>query len=186
MDRDEKKLMELFGQNPQKAFGELFARFYQPMVLVARFYLKNKPEAEDIVQQFFLKFWEESLFKKIKTSFRQYLHISIRNACFNHLEQQQKATQVEPDPEQLAELEQAVDFLLHDEERAIFEKAYDELPPQSRKVFELVYFSNQSYNQAAGALNISINTVKSHLKNALKILRSSPLLNNYYSDRKKN
>jgi RNA polymerase sigma-70 factor (family 1) len=178
--------MELFGQNPQKAFRELFVRFYQPMVLVARFYLKNDPETEDIVQQFFLKFWEENLFKKIKTSFRQYLHISIRNACYNHLERQKQHLHVEPDPGQITALEQAIDFLLHSEERKIFEKAFDELPPQSRKVFELVYFSNQSYHQAAGALNISINTVKSHLKNALKILRSSPLLNNYYSDRKKN
>jgi RNA polymerase sigma-70 factor (family 1) len=185
MDNDDARLIKLFESNRRDAFRELFARFYKPMVLAAKFYLKDHPEAEDIVQQFFLKFWEEKLFKKIKNSFRQYLHISIRNACFNHLERQKQHPQVEPDPDKVIELEQAIDFLLHNEERKIFEKAYNDLPPQSRKVFELVYFSNQSYNQAAGALNISINTVKSHLKNALKILRSSDLLNNYYSDRKK-
>jgi RNA polymerase sigma-70 factor (family 1) len=185
MDKDDARLIKMFESSPQEAFRELFARFYKPMVLAAKFYLKNDPEAEDLVQQLFVKVWEEKLYGKINSSFRQYLQTSIRNICFNHLERMKLRAHVEPNPEALYDLEQAIDFLLHREESRIFEKAYDELPPQSRKVFELIYFSNQSYNETAKALNISINTVKSHLKNALGILRNNSVLNNYYSDRKK-
>lgn len=175
----------MFLSDQEKAFRELFIRYYQPMVLAARIYTNNHPESEDIVQQFFARFWEEKLFHTIKTSYRQYLHVSIRNTCFNHLQRKKQNLRQANDLELELEANQAIDFLLHKEEFEIFEKAYDELPPQSRKVFELVYFSDQSYNDAARALDLSINTVKSHLKNALRILKNSTLLNNYYSDRKK-
>jgi len=185
MDIEDARLREMFGSNREEAFRELFVRYYKPMVLAARIYSNNHPEAEDIVQQFFVKFWEERLFKKITTSFRHYLQISVRNSCFNHLARLKTQQQREPDADQEKEVEQAIDFLLRQEELEIFEKAYVELPPQSRKVFELVYFENSSYNEAAQMLDLSINTVKSHLKNAIQILKNSPVLNNYYHERKK-
>ena len=175
----------MFLSDQEKAFRELFIRYYKPMVLAARIYTNNHPDSEDIVQQFFAKFWEEKLFKTINTSFRHYMQVSIRNTCFNHLHRAKTRPQQEHNPEYEDDVDQAIDFLLRKEELGIFEKAYDELPPQSRKVFELVYFSDRSYNETARALDLSINTVKTHLKNALRILKNSALLNNYYSDRKK-
>lgn len=185
MDNEDVRLKELFGRNRQAAFRELFTQFYKPLVVAAKIYSGNSPEAEDIVQQMFVRFWEEGLHKKINTSFRRYLHISVRNACFNHLKQSKPSQQpgISADQEQLAE--EAMDFLLHQEELQVFEEAYNELPPQSRKVFELVYFSDQSYKDAAQKLNLSVNTVKSHLKNALRILKNSALLNSYFRERKK-
>ena len=82
-------------------------------------------------------------------------------------------------------VEQAIDFMLRKEEVKVFDKAYDALPFQSRKVFELIYFAGQPYKTAAQTLNLSVNTIKSHLKNALRILKNSPVINNYYSERKK-
>ncbi len=185
MDNEDVRLKEMFESDQQEAFRELFIRYYKPMVLAARIYSNAHPESEDIVQQFFVKFWEEKLFSKINTSFRHYFHISIRNTCFNHLNRLKTLPRREPDAELEKEVEQAIDFLLRNEELEIFEKAYDELPPQSRKVFELVYFSDQSYNEAARILDLSVNTVKSHLKNAIRILKNSALLNDYYHERKK-
>jgi RNA polymerase sigma-70 factor (family 1) len=185
MDNEDIRLKELFGKDQQEAFRELFTQFYKPLVVAAKIYSGNSPESEDIVQQVFVKFWEEDLHKKINTSFRRYLHISVRNTCFNHLKQIKPTQQpgISADQEQLAE--EALDFLLHREELQVFGEAYNELPPQSRKVFELVYFSDQSYKDAAQKLNLSINTVKSHLKNALRILKNSALLNSYFHERKK-
>ncbi len=185
MDNEDIRLKELFERDQQEAFRELFTQFYKPLVVAARIYTGNNPESEDIVQQVFVKFWEEGLHNKINTSFRRYLHISVRNTCFNHLKQLKPAHHPEPNTEQEQLVEEAMDFLLHQEELQVFEEAYKELPPQSRKVFELVYFSDQSYKDAALKLNLSVNTVKSHLKNALRILKNSTLLNNYFRERKK-
>ena len=185
MDKEDIRLKELFESNPKEAFEMLFIRYYKPMVLTARIYSANHPESEDIVQHVFVKFWEDGLHSKINTSFRHYLHISVRNNCFNHLKQLKIRQQYKPDPEQESQVEQAVDFMLNKEESDVFEKAYSELPPQSRKAFEMVYFAGQSYQSAAETLSVSVNTVKSHLKTALRKLKNSTLLNNYYRERKK-
>lgn len=185
MDKEDDRLMKKFESNRRDAFRELFIRYYKPMVVAARIYSNNDPESEDIVQQFFVKFWEEKLHQKINTSIKHYLHISVRNNCYNHLNRLQIKQQADPFPELAADVDQAIDFILRNEELEIFEKAYSELPPQSRKVFEQVYFCDQSYKETARHLNISLNTVKSHLKTAIKIIKSNEMLNNYYRDRKK-
>ncbi len=186
MDKEDIRLMKKFEGNQQDAFRELFIRYYKPMVVAAKIYSNNDPESEDIVQQFFVKFWEEKLHQRINSSIRHYLHVSIRNTCFNHINRLKTKQQNDLLTDQEADVDQAIDFILRNEELEVFEKAYSELPPQCRKVFELVYFSDQSYKEAALTLDLSINTVKSHLKTAINILKNSALLNNYYRDRKKN
>jgi RNA polymerase sigma-70 factor (family 1) len=185
MKEQDQQLTDLFARDEQQAFKQLFVQFYKPMCVAARLYTSESVEAEDIVQQVFIKFWEEKHYKKVNSSYKHFLHISVRNACFNHTGRLKTRQKRENNVEQEALVEQAIDFLLQREELKVFETAYDELPPQSRKVFELVYFADQPYKAAAQKLNISVNTVKTHLKNALRILRNSKAINNYYSDRKK-
>jgi RNA polymerase sigma-70 factor (family 1) len=185
MDNEDIRLQELFEKNDREAFRELFARYYKCMVLAAKMYSNNDPESEDIVQQVFVKLWEERLYKKITTSFKRYLHISVRNACFNHIGSIRDKLKCATDIKEEMMAEQAIDFLLRNEEVMVFEEAYKALPKQSRKVFELVYFAGQPYKTAAETLNLSVNTIKSHLQNAIRILKNSPVINNYYSERKK-
>jgi RNA polymerase sigma-70 factor (family 1) len=185
MDNEDIRLLELFEKNDREAFRELFSRYYKPMVLAAKLYSNNDPESEDIVQQVFVKLWEEKLYKKINTSFKRYLQVSVRNACFNHIGSIRVKQKYGSDIKEDMMAEQAIDFLLRNEEVLVFEKAYEALPVQSRKVFELVYFAGQPYKTAAQTLNLSVNTIKSHLQNAIRILKNSPVINNYYSERKK-
>lgn len=185
MDNEDIRLLELFDKNDREAFRELFTRYYKPMVLAAKLYSNDDPESEDIVQQVFVKLWEEKRFNAVKTSFRHYLHVSVRNACFNHIGSLRVKQKREVEVDDHIFVEQAIDFMLRKEEVRVFNKACDALPTQSRKVFELVYFADQPYKTAAQTLNLSVNTIKSHLRNALRILKNSPVINNYYSERKK-
>lgn len=185
MKEQDQQLTDLFARDEQQAFKQLFVQFYKPMCVAARLYTSDSVEAEDVVQQVFIKFWEEKHHKKINSSYKHFLHISVRNACFNHIGRLKTKQKREYDAVQESLVEQAIDFLMQKEELNVFESAYDELPPQSRKVFELVYFADQPYKAAAKKLNISVNTVKTHLKNALRILKNNKAINNYYHDRKK-
>ncbi len=185
MREEEKQLKEEFSINEREAFRKLFLLYYKPMCLAARLYTAESDEAEDIVQQVFIKFWEEKRFRNINTSFRHYLHTSVRNSCFNYLEKEKTRLKRLSNIEEQTFVEQAIEFMLHKEEKEVFERAYDALPPQSRKVFELVYFADQPYKDAAQSLNLSVNTVKSHLKNAIRILKNSPVIHNYFGENKK-
>ena len=51
-------------------------------------------------------------------------------------------------------------------------KAVDELPTECRQVFELSRYEGKKYSEIAQELGISVNTVKYHIKNAIKILSS--------------
>ncbi|MBE0661576.1 MAG: sigma-70 family RNA polymerase sigma factor [Bacteroidales bacterium] len=185
MDNEDARLLELFKTNEREAFRELFIRYYKPMVLAAKIYSNNAQEAEDLVQQVFVKVWEEKLYNRINTSFKRYLQVSVRNACFNQIASIRAKPAIERDMSEDMLIGQAIDFMLIREEVQIFEKAFDALPMQSRVVFELVYFEDQPYKTAAQTLNLSLNTIKSHLRNAIRILKNSPVINSYYSDRKK-
>jgi RNA polymerase sigma-70 factor (ECF subfamily) len=57
------------------------------------------------------------------------------------------------------------------EENANIRSLLKELPVQRLEAFNLVYIENKKYQQAAGEMGISINSIKTHLKLAVKTLR---------------
>lgn len=178
----DKEIQELFKKNEQAAFEVLFVKYYKPLCVAAKLYTSGSPDSEDLVQQLFIKFWEEKHFRKINTSYQQFLQTSLRNACFNHLDKEKTRHKRLQNAASDATIQEAIHFILQEEETRIFEMAYAELPEQSRKVFELVYFSDHSYKSAAEKLKLSVNTIKSHLKTALLKLRSSKTIKRYYLD----
>ncbi len=182
MKAHDKEINELFEKDEQAAYEKLFVRYYKPLCVAAKLYTADSPASEDIVQQLFIKFWEEKHYKKVTASYQQFLQTSLRNACFNHLDKEKTRQKRLQKSRPEAYIEEAIDFLLQEEETSIFERAYAELPEQSRKAFELVYFADHSYKSAAENLKVSVNTIKSHLKSALRKLRNSKILKSYYLD----
>jgi RNA polymerase sigma-70 factor (ECF subfamily) len=178
------EIHQLLLQDPEKAFRLTFEQYYAGLTAVARFYLDQDDEAEDIVQQLFINIWEKQHLTKVEGSIRNYLLSAIRNASINHIQKKQvseKRLYRLPDQQ---EIEKAFDFLINEEEKRIFNSALQSLPEQSRKSIELVYFSGHSYKKAASHLNLSVNTLKSHLKNGLQKLRANDTIRRYFSEKK--
>jgi len=183
MRKRDSEIHEILLRNEEKAFRLLFDRYYSSMCLVAQLYTENPAEAEDLVQYFFIKLWEEKHFLNINGSFRNYLLTGIRNLCINFLEKKKTDRKRLNQLPNEREDNQSFDFLLNKEEQAIFNRAISELPEQCRKSIELVYFSNRSYKDAADQLNLSVNTVKSHLKNGLRKLKNNSEINRYFQEK---
>ncbi len=180
MDQEDSGILALFAVDEEKAFKLMFDLYYADFCVVARLYTGSQVLAEDIVQQVFVSFWEQKCQNRINSTLKGYLHTSVRNACLNSLNKQkiiEKNQSVIPMDEEAV---QALDFLLNKEEQKVIAKAVSELPEQCRKVFELIYFDDLQYKAAAVNLHLSVNTVKSHLKNALRILKSNSRLKSYY------
>lgn len=140
----------------------MFDRYYADFCVFARLYIGRQAIAEDLVQQVFIHFWEQKRHKSIKTSLKGYLQQSVRYACLNELKRLKPEESLQEGSAQDILAEQALDFLLDKEARAIFDQAIGELPAQCRKVFEMVYFDDVQYKTAAESLQVSVNTVKSH------------------------
>lgn len=72
-------------QGNQQAFEKFFKMFYAPLCGFALGFLGDRDEAEELVQDTFVKLWEKRDEISIETSLKSYLYSSVRNACFNYL-----------------------------------------------------------------------------------------------------
>ncbi|PKP52205.1 MAG: hypothetical protein CVT92_10045 [Bacteroidetes bacterium HGW-Bacteroidetes-1] len=180
MEQEDAAILILFTLDEEKAFSQMFDHYYSALCVIARVYTNNQTIAEDIVQQVFIGFWEKKCHLRINSSLHAYLRTSVRNACINYLQKEKEIEKKQTNLPNESRADEVLDLLMAKEEQLILEKAIKELPLQCRRVFELVYFEELQYKAAAEDMHISVNTVKSHLKSALRILKTNSRLKLYY------
>ena len=167
------KILVLLKQGDKRGLELLFRRFYRPLVMYALKFVPQQEEAEDIVQEVFIKFWEQQRFDMLDNYLRSYLYQSVRNRCLNMLESRAGITM------------QPMDLLLEFSDTEMpdeaewnerIEEVYrevDKLPDRTREIFMAVVLNGKRYKEVAEDLGISVNTVKTSLSRALSTLRSN-------------
>lgn len=148
-------------------FRTLFQELYPDMVKIALFYVHDIPTAEDITQEIFTKLWEKRKQLDTINNIRGYLQYAIKNRCLNYLEhlqivdkyQQEYLKQTDDEQQSIEEHIQLVQRLL------------EQLPTKRKMILELSVVESKSYQEIAKQLDISVNTVKDHIKKAYAFLR---------------
>lgn len=158
----------------EMAFRELFDEYYQALCLFAVKYLRNDAEAEDVVQESFIKYWNRYANFDHLLKIRSFLYTSVHNDCLNRLRGSKRTR------EWLSDKEDDTIFynsLIEEEALRIFYQAVETLPSQTRKVicFALDGLNNE---RIAFEMGISENTVHMLKKLAYKKLKA--ILRNYY------
>lgn len=160
-------------------FKDLFNREYNKLCRYALTYMQDENLAEDIVQDTFIKIWEQKKDLIASEQIRFYLITAVRNNCISHIRKQKTQqtqftdTTPEPDPEPFITTRQRNEIA--DEQAKAIKKALDELPPKCKEVFLLVKMQGMSYKQAAETMEISVKTVENQMGKAIKILRDLAL-----------
>lgn len=168
------ELVDLLKAGNQHAFAEIYERYFGVLYLHALNRLRDKDQAKDLVQELFMYLWSKRKTLEPKTNFSHYLYTWVRNKVLNDIAH--KA--VEEKYRSVLTIELGVGEALTDHrvrERqlaAIIEKEVNALPPKMREVFELSRKYNLTYKEIGAQLNLSEQSVRSHVKNALKILRT--------------
>ncbi len=168
----------------EKAFAGLYDAYFTYLCMCATKYIFNPDEAKEIVNDVFVQIWHKR--EMITYPVHAYLLRSVQNGCLNYLRSLRTREQV-IDEYRKELLDYQEEFCLNDNnpiqvlefedlQRQI-ETIVDELPEKCRIVFENYLYSGKSPAEIAEELNISINTVRVQIKNALdKIkLRLGPL-----------
>ena len=164
----EKDLLKQMARGNEKAFEALFRAWYGLLVIYAHRFLRDKMEAESVVQTVFINLWERRKTLKIK-HIKNYLKVAVRNRCVNQLNRRKQHQSLderwdlaaaEPDDELPNEA------LLEKINRAI-----DRMPPQRQKIFKMGRFEGLRYKDIATLLSISPKTVETQMSKALKYLR---------------
>jgi len=156
-----------------RQFQAVFDTYYNPLCNYAFTFTKSTESSEDIVQDLFIKIWEDRRELLTETTIRYYLFTAVRNNSISWLRQEKKLAIV-PFLSSLA----AHTTVPGEEEspvadhRQVLEEGIATLPPKCREVFELSRFSHMTYKEIAASLGISVKTVENQLGKALKILRA--------------
>jgi RNA polymerase sigma-70 factor (ECF subfamily) len=153
----------------EAAFEQLFHFYYAPLCRYAERIVPD--DAEEIVQQVFLRIWERRAELNISVSYKSYLYRAVHNASVNHKQRSKKDVRLDDGPLRIvhaAETSHGMDVKHLEKEIG---KALNVLPEQCRKVFELSRFEELKYREIAELLNISVKTVENQMGKALRIMR---------------
>lgn len=155
-----------------KAFEILFKRYYTPLYRFATALSNDPLSAEDIVQDVFMRLWEQRSGWEIRTSLKAYLFVAVRNGVYT-LQKRQQVRERSADEIGADVFSRNLEGSTCDYEilQAALQKAITELSPRQREVFLMCRVSDLSYAEISQTLNISEHTVASHMARALRHLR---------------
>jgi len=153
------------------AFSYLFRRYYEPLYQFSGRFVKDPQTAENIVQDVFVKLWTNRKKCQIKTSVKSYLYTAVKNYSLNYLKLAKKTVYFEIESNYLPDFGSSPEMeYIENEMSTEIHKEIDKLPEQCRQIYLMKRYDNLKYSEIADILNISINTVKTQMKRAMKSL----------------
>lgn len=157
----------------QKAFTVIFDRFYGLLFVHATKLLSDQDEAKDVVQELFEKLWNQRENIAFEHSLSAYLYASVRNRIINRISHYAvEHKYINSLKNFIAHDNYLADYRVREREmRKIIEREVSALPTKMKEVFELSRRDYLSYKQIAVKLQISEQTVRMHVKKALRILK---------------
>jgi RNA polymerase sigma-70 factor (ECF subfamily) len=142
------------------------------LVLLARQYVANRADAEDVVQEAFIRFWRSRQQVAEPTAF---LYACVKHCALDwqrgrkrRSKREEAAARPEADPAAESLLSAPLE---QDERRKVIEAALLGLPREQREVLVMKIWGGLSFPEIAAALSISANTAASRYRYALAKLR---------------
>jgi RNA polymerase sigma-70 factor (ECF subfamily) len=165
-------LVKLLQKGNVAAFDSLFEIYSLKLFGFALKYLKNETDAEELVQEVFIKVWENHPLLKSELSFKSFLFTIALNHIRKHFNK--KATSLRY-LESLRNDPEFSDQVTSDDYETTLIKIYkiiDQMPERRREIFLKSKLEGKSSKEVAAELNISPGTVDNQVSEALRFTRS--------------
>jgi len=170
---DERELLAEIASGNEKAFRKLFDSYKERFYAVAFKMTRSDEAAEDIVQDVFMNIWKnrEHLLKVDHPS--SYFFTAVYRKVYHHYRRLASERKFLQSASAVKETENTTDeMVLAHEYKEWVSQAITRLPPQQQLVFRLSKEEGMNREDIARQLEISPNTVKNHLSNALKFIHA--------------
>ncbi|MCB0735900.1 MAG: RNA polymerase sigma-70 factor [Bacteroidetes bacterium] len=166
----DERLYQLMQGGSDKAYYELFEKYWEPLYSIAVKLTTNRELAKDVVQDVFLAFWKNRKSKDIE-NVAAYLHRAAKFGSLNLIRDEK--SQLHQEVEEIHGFEVETDQHLDAEElQKQIDAVVQSLPTKCRQVFELSRYEHLTNAEIAEQLDLSKRTVETHISNALKQLRN--------------
>lgn len=173
----DQELTDLLKSGDQEAFTTIYNKYWALIYAHVFKMLRDEDEAKDVVQEVFGNLWIKAGAIKNNSNISGLLYTAARNRVFDLIERNKVRSDYLGEIAQFVAEAEHVQMDTIDESRIleILQREIEKLPPKMREIFELSRKENLSHKEIAGKLNISEQTVKKQVHNALKVIK--PKLN---------
>ena len=167
------ELFHRIQKGDEKAFTIAYELYNKLIYVLSYRYLMDEERAKDVVQYVFVNLWEYRAELNIGISLKNFLFTMAKNYILNLIRNENTALekQYEIAQQVLGYEDDLVEKLERREQMSLFYQALAKLPEQKKRICVMKIREEMSNKEIAERLNVSINTVKTHYAEALKLLR---------------
>ncbi|PXY42380.1 RNA polymerase sigma-70 factor [Flavobacterium cheongpyeongense] len=177
---DESKLLLELSQGSEPAFTILYNKYKNGVYGTALKITKSKILAEEVVQDVFMKIWQNHENLNDIANFENYLFIVSRNHIFDMIKKIARETALPIAINYKNAITEDTDTAIKDAQyNVLLNQIVEQLPPQQQKIYKMAKWEGLSHQKIGEDLGISTETVKKHMAQALKFVRHriSPYMN---------
>ncbi len=157
------------------AFDAIYNKYCHRLFKFVLLYLKQEEDAEEIVQEVFIKIWNSRNKIDVYASFKSFLFTIAYNETMSLLRKrvtEAKSREYLKSIQQIETSEQVIDELQYKELDNRVQASLQQLTPRQKEIFILSREEGLTHKEIAERLNISESTVNNHLVSTLKFLKS--------------
>jgi len=169
----ERFLITRLNQGDPDAFSEIYHAYFKDLVMFAFSIIKEMADSEEIVQDTFVKLWEDREKLSVINSLKSILLKSVQNRCidwFRHKKTVSKHTEYILNYTSLLECD-TENYILWSELNGLIETAMADMPEKFREAYDMNRNKGLKYQEIAEELSVSVKTVEARISKALEFLR---------------
>lgn len=173
--KSDTELIVLMKNGDMAAFDAIYNHYCHKLHRFVFLYLKQEEDAEEIVQEVFIKIWELRAKIDVYASFESFLFTIAYNATMSLLRKrlsEVKSREYLKSLQQIESAEPVIREMEFEELTGKVKQLLEQLTPRQQEIFRLSREEGMSHEEIASKLNISKNTVNNHLVTTMKFLRS--------------
>ncbi len=176
------ELIRLVANGNHEAFTELVHRYTPICVGVARRMVVSEADADDVVQQVFIKLWQKpTAWDSQRSALSTWLYQVVMNACRDHYRTNKKFQKVDLQVKDEPVAPDALYYVDESEQQAarqfLLVQAMKELPRAQADAINLAVFNGLPQKKVAEVLGVSVKAVESLLSRAKVKLRKVVMQN---------
>lgn len=174
----EKELVLLLKEGDRSAFGQLYHNYRVRLYHNIFKMIKSDEDAEELLQELFVKIWLNRQNLDPERSFKAYLfkvsenlaYDFFRKAALNRKLENYLTTTASGDANSIER------YIYFKESSMLVNQAIENLPPRRKEIYKLCKIEGKSYEEVSKSLGISISTINEHIVKATKAVRKFFLL----------
>ncbi len=170
----DKKLVKSLKKGDIAAFKDIFAFYERRLYYFVFSFTKSEYISEEIIQEIFIKIWENRKQISLKKSFHSYIFVLAKNRTFNYLRDASKRESIKRElwNNLSRQYEQIESDLFYSEYEDIVDDIVKSFPQTERSVYRLSIEEGKNNSEIASLLGLREKTVRNHLwktKHAIKV-----------------